>query len=116
MIYIVAIVVVFLVFRKITEPKVEHIDGQRLKELLKEKKSYVFIDVRTSGEFNSNKVKGFKNIPLQSLRNKLDTLNTDDQIVLLCASGSRSMQAARVLSKAGYKNLINVKGGLGRMA
>lgn len=115
MYYVIGLVVLFLVFRKITEPKVEHIDKTRLNELLKEKKGYAFIDVRTSNEFNSNKVKGFKNVPLQGLRGKLDKLSTDDKIVLLCASGTRSMNAARILSKAGYKNLINVKGGLSRL-
>ena len=107
--------VAFLIFRKVTEPKVSHIDQATLEIYLKDKKKYQFIDVRTPNEFNSHKVKGFKNMPLQTLNKHLDKLSKDQAIVLLCATGSRSMNAARVLKKAGYDNLINVKGGLSRM-
>lgn len=115
MIYVIGIIVLWFVYQKITAPKVQMINGDELKELLKSKKGYHFVDVRTSGEFNSNKIKGFKNMPLQSLRKKMDVLPKEEIIVLLCASGHRSMNAARILNKAGYKNLINVKGGLGRI-
>lgn len=116
MYYIIGAIIIWMIFRKLTAPKVTNISGVELNELLKEKKGYHFIDVRTSGEFNSNKVKGFKNIPLQSIGNKLDKLPKEETIVLMCASGSRSMRAARILDKAGYKNLINVRGGISRMA
>lgn len=113
MAYIIGIVVLFIIFRKLTEPKVEHINMDQLNGMLKEKGvKRQYIDVRTSGEFNGHKVKGFKNMPLQTLRNKLDQLSKEEPIVLICASGTRSMSAARVLKKAGYNSLINVKGGL----
>jgi len=115
MIYVVGIIIIWIVYQKLTAPKVEMISKDELQTLMKNKKGYHFIDVRTTSEFNSNKIKGFKNMPLQSLRNKLEILPLEDNIVLLCASGHRSMSAAKVLSKAGYKNLINVKGGLSRM-
>ncbi len=115
MIYVVVAIVIFMVIRKITEPKVTHVDKKALEELLKEKKKYQFVDVRTSDEFNSHKIKGFKNMPLQSLRNNLEKLSKDQPVILMCASGSRSMNAARVLKKAGFENLMNVKGGISRM-
>lgn len=115
MIYIVGLIVLYLVFMKLTEPKVNHIDQTRLNELLKDKKNYRFIDVRTPGEYNSSKIKGFKNIPVQSIQGKLNDFSPNDKVVLLCATGARSMKAARILSKAGIKNLYNVKGGLSRL-
>lgn len=115
MIYAIGIIIIWIVYQKLTAPKVEMISKEELLMFMKNKKGYHFIDVRTSGEFNANKIKGFKNMPLQSLKNKLDLLPIEDNIVLLCASGHRSMNAAKILNKAGYKNLINVKGGLSRM-
>ena len=115
MIYVVVAIVIFIVIRKITEPKVTHLDKQALEELLKDKKKYQFVDVRTSDEFNSHKIKGFKNMPLQSLRSNVEKLSKDQPVVLMCASGSRSMNAARILKKAGFENLMNVKGGISRM-
>lgn len=111
--YVIGAIVLYMIYRKITAPKVEHINMNKVHEMLKEKNvKRQFIDVRTAGEFNSNKIKGFKNMPLPSLKNKLEMISKEEPIVLMCASGSRSMRAARVLSKAGYKNLINVKGGI----
>lgn len=111
--YVLGGIILFIIFRKLTAPKVEHINMTRVHEMLKEKKvKRQFIDVRTPGEFNGNKVKGFKNIPLQGLKGKLDLISKDEPVVLICASGARSMNAARVLNKAGYNQLINVKGGI----
>lgn len=113
MLYIIAAIVLFVLYRKITAPKVEHIDIRQLHVMLKDKKvKRQFIDVRTSEEFNGRKIKGFKNMPLQSIRSKVDELSKEQPVVLMCASGSRSMSAARVLSKAGFENLINVRGGI----
>lgn len=106
-------VVIYMIFRKVTSPKMESISGDALSLYLKDKSvKRQFIDVRTTGEFQSNKIKGFKNIPLQSLRQREKELKKDVPVVLICASGSRSLQAARILSKAGFENLINVKGGM----
>ena len=111
--YVIGAIAIFMIYRKITAPKVEHVSVEEVHNMMKDKSvKRHFVDVRTSGEFNSHKIKGFKNIPLQSLRNKLDVLDPEKPVVLMCASGSRSMSAARVLSKAGYKKLINVRGGI----
>lgn len=113
MLYIIAGILVYLIIRKVTAPKVENINSKELKELLSDKSvKRQFVDVRTEGEFSSNKIKGFKNIPLQSIKNRVSELNKDLPIVLICASGSRSMGAARVLSKAGFTDLVNVRGGM----
>lgn len=112
MIYVVGIIVLFILYRKFTAPPVEHVTVSDVHKMLKEKKIKQYLDVRTAEEFNSHKIKGFKNVPLQSLRNKLDQFKKDEAIVVMCASGSRSMSAARVLHKAGYEKIINVKGGI----
>lgn len=110
---LIGLFVLFFIFRKVTEPKMEKITVDEIPEFMKLHKDYKYIDVRTSGEFNQKKIKGFKNIPLQSLRNKLDHFSSDDTIVLICASGARAMNAARMLSKSGYTNLVFIKGGIG---
>ena len=63
-------------------------------------------------EFNSRKVKGFKNIPLDQLHKRMKEIDADMPVVLMCASGSRSMKAAKILNKNGYKIIVNVKGGI----
>ena len=110
---ITAAYLVLIIFQKITAPKVMTVKGNQLDDMVKEKSiKRQFVDVRNPNEYNTRKVKGFRNIPLNVLHKRLKELDPDLPIVLMCATGSRSMKAAQILSKAGYKNLINVRGGL----
>jgi phage shock protein E len=69
------------------------------------------IDVRTKGEFEDEAYPGAINIPLNVLMTKLDELGPKDgPIVLYCASGARSAQAARLLKQAGYSDVVNAGG------
>ena len=69
------------------------------------------IDVRTKGEFEDEAYPGAINIPLNVLLTKLDELGPKDgPIVLYCASGARSAQAARLLKQAGYIDVVNAGG------
>jgi len=83
--------------------------------------SITVIDVREDGEVAaSGKAAGALHIPLIRLRDMADprhpdfhkTLNTDGKIAVYCASGARSMSAARTLRQLGYDDVHNI-GGLG---
>ncbi len=90
-----------------------HIYGSDLQSLAKDNsKKRLFIDVRSTEEFRQGSIQGFKNIPLHLLPLKMNDLSKESQIVLLCASGSRSMQAAMYLSQQGYHDIVNVRGGI----
>src|SRR5690625_4538176 len=85
----------------------------RISIMLPEKDIKVqFIDVRTTGEYKSDHVKQFKNLPLQSLKNQINTLDKNKEVVVICRSGSRSMNACRLLKKEGFNHLTNVRGGM----
>lgn len=69
------------------------------------------IDVRSPGEFADEAYPGAVNIPLNLLPGRLDELGPKDgPIVLYCASGARSAQAARLLKEAGYAAVVNAGG------
>lgn len=104
----------FFIARILPAKGVNSIDTTELKTILKDKNKQ-FIDVRSPGEFASRKVKPFKNIPLQQIRSQVDTIDRSKEIILICQSGMRSMQAARVLKKSGFEKITNVKGGIGMM-
>ena len=64
----------------------------------------VIIDVRTPGEFQGGHVAGSKNIPLQSIQNRVSEIKKIGKpIVLCCASGNRSGQAANFLKSQGVE-------------
>jgi phage shock protein E len=69
------------------------------------------IDVRTKDEFEDGAYPGAVNIPLAILPAKLGELGQKDgAIVVYCASGARSAQAARFLSQSGFANVVNAGG------
>jgi len=73
------------------------------------------VDVRTPDEFADGAYPGAVNIPLASLASRAGELGPKDgPIVLYCASGARSAQAARLLKQAGFTNVVNA-GGLSDM-
>ncbi len=68
------------------------------------------IDVRERWEYEEAHVPGAKNIPLGELVERLDDL--EEPLVLVCASGNRSGQAAHYLTEHGIlKNVANLMGG-----
>ena len=66
------------------------------------------IDVRTPSEYQSDHYKGAKNIPLQELQSRLSELGDKNMpIVVYCASGLRSAMALKILTKAGFTDVMN---------
>lgn len=64
----------------------------------------VIIDVRTPAEFQGGHVAGSKNIPLQTIGNRVDEIKKINKpIVLCCASGNRSGQATDFLKSKGVE-------------
>ena len=60
------------------------------------------VDVRTRAEFMGGNVAGSINIPLQEVANRIEEFKKmSHPIVLCCASGNRSGQAARFLQSKG---------------
>ncbi len=76
----------------------------------------LLIDVRTPQEYNgpAGHIKNTKLIPLGELLNNTDDIQKykNDEIVSICHSGSRSMMAAQILARAGFKDVRNLTGGM----
>ena len=66
------------------------------------------IDVRTVGEFYGGSAPGAINIPLSEIQQRLDEIKAiQTPIILCCASGNRSGQAAAWLQSQGVENCTN---------
>jgi NADPH-dependent 2,4-dienoyl-CoA reductase/sulfur reductase-like enzyme/rhodanese-related sulfurtransferase len=68
------------------------------------------LDVREPGEFKMGHLEGAVNIPLNSLRIRMNELPRDREILTYCAVGQRSYYAARALRLHGF-NARNISGG-----
>ena len=67
----------------------------------------VFVDVRSAAEFASGNAPGTINIPLPDLGSRLAELPKDRDVVLCCASGSRSGMAKMMLRTKGLAKVHN---------
>ncbi len=67
----------------------------------------ILLDVRSASEFTTNGLPGAVNIPLAELAARMSELDKSKDIVVYCASGSRSGQANTQLCTAGY-NVFNL--------
>ena len=70
------------------------------------------LDVRTQGEFDSGHINGSICIPVDTLQGRLGELNLQSGILVYCAAGTRSAQAAKILADNGFQNVYNMLGGL----
>ncbi|EEX71864.1 DsrE/DsrF/DrsH-like family protein [Alloprevotella tannerae] len=71
----------------------------------------LLLDVRTPSEYELGTIQGAINIPLEKLRERLNELPKDKDIVVFCAVGLRGYLAIRILQGHGFKNVCNLSGG-----
>jgi rhodanese-related sulfurtransferase len=64
----------------------------------------IIVDVRSSGEYAGGHVKGSKNIPLDKISGKIETIKKwGKPVITCCASGMRSGTAASILKNNGVE-------------
>jgi rhodanese-related sulfurtransferase len=87
---------------------------QQLKERIDNGDLINLIDVREPAEYAEANMSG-KLIPLGQIANaQIDDLDDlrDEEIIIHCRSGMRSMQACMILEQLGFTNTVNVQGGI----
>ncbi len=77
-------------------------------------KGALILDVRTVEEFTNGHIVDARHIELEKLTEQADTLKKyrEKPVVLVCESGVRSAQAAKLLKSLGFMQVVNLKGGL----
>ena len=96
---------------KNSDNQFDSVDSISAKDLNKIIGSISLIDVRKNGERNNGYLNESVNIPLDDF--KVDILEIDkmDKHFIHCAGGYRSMIAASLLKRNGFKSIIDVSGG-----
>lgn len=70
------------------------------------------VDVREQQEFDAEHVPGALHIPLNEVEVRMDELNKDETIYLICQTGRRSGIASIQLAENGFDNVLNVVPGM----
>ncbi len=87
-----------------------------LAQRLEEGRRLRLIDVREPHELQISKIDGAELIPLGSLAAEMHKLDSAEEIVLFCKTGSRSGRALELLAGAGFRKLKNLHGGINAWA
>jgi adenylyltransferase/sulfurtransferase len=74
------------------------------------------LDVREPHELQISALPDAVNIPLGQLAGRLSELDSAQEMVIFCKSGSRSARALELLVSAGFKKVKNLKGGINAWA
>ncbi|MDE0129924.1 MAG: rhodanese-like domain-containing protein [Gammaproteobacteria bacterium] len=88
------------------------ITPEQLGERLNSGKQPILIDVREPMEFKQGHIAGARNVPLTALSDVVADYDPNDEIVFVCQSGMRSLQAASFWNSLGYRKAMNLEGGM----
>jgi rhodanese-related sulfurtransferase len=81
-------------------------------DYIKTTKDVMIIDVRNREEYQRAHIKRAKNIPLDQVEKRKETLPTNKPILVYCQNGGRSVRAIRMLEVAGFTQLFHMDEGL----
>ena len=86
----------------------------QVKKKLEDDKDFVLLDVRSPVEWQAERIESRQTrlLPLPELRQRLDELPRDREIVVLCRTSIRAYQAQRILDGAGFPDVKFVDGSL----
>lgn len=84
------------------------IDSNKAMDLIEN--DAVVIDVRSSDEYNAGHIEDSINIPVDNITSV--DYDKETVIIIYCATGVRSANAAKELINLGYTNVYNLDGGL----
>jgi len=76
------------------------ISTQELRQLRSRQAGTQLVDVRTASEYATGHVPGAMNVPLEQIEGRLDDIQKDSPVVLICQGGARAHMAAAFLKSS----------------
>jgi rhodanese-related sulfurtransferase/TusA-related sulfurtransferase len=86
--------------------------NEELVQKLETNENIVVLDVREAAEYVFNHIPNAVSIPLGELENRLNELNREGEIFVVCRTGNRSDFAAQKLAENGFNKVFNVIPGM----
>ena len=99
-----------------TRTSLPEISPQELKQKLDENDLVFLLDVREQSEFDIVHLEEAQLIPLNTLPHHIDSLPSDQEIVVYCHHGQRSLYATAYLHQNGFTEAKNLIGGIDQWA
>ena len=94
------------------QTEIPEISPQELKQKLEENETVLLLDVREPSEYDIVHLEDARLIPLNTLPHHVDSLPSDQEIVVYCHHGTRSLYATAYLQQNGFSDAKNLIGGI----
>jgi rhodanese-related sulfurtransferase len=91
---------------------VTQIDPAGLKAMMDARQEFCLLDVREPWEVAQASLPGSQHIPLNEIPSRLEELDADAEIIVMCKVGARSQRAAEFLAARGFGRVHNLRGGI----
>ena len=92
---------------------IKEIDAPQLAEWYESKaEGFRVIDVREMNEINGGTVPGADPMPMATVPVRINELEKDKDLVVVCRSGARSAQVCMYLQQQGFERVHNLRGGM----
>lgn len=105
--------------RKASDPSLKEerkylhvIKNEELLKKLDSDEAFVLLDVREPAEYAFGHLPGACSIPYGELEERINELPKESPIYVICHTGHRSDMAAQLLTKHGFKHVVNVEPGM----
>jgi rhodanese-related sulfurtransferase len=94
--------------------KATNISAQEFIPLLEkvENGECVLLDVRNPEEYRHERIEGSRNVPLDTLKVDLDSMDRDTPLLIYCKLGKRCVKAVDQLNEMGFHDIRILDGGI----
>jgi uncharacterized repeat protein (TIGR01451 family) len=85
----------------------------KAKRMIEANPNIILLDVRTQDDFLARgHINGARCVPLSELKERIDELDKDKEVIVYCNSGMKSKPACEILAENGFENVYNMFGGI----
>lgn len=105
-----------VVVNDVCETAFTNIDNDELRAFFSVYPDYQYMDVRTMQEYDTWHIREFDiqidYYQIENNMNLLSTLDKDTPVVIMCNSGNRSVEMAKILFEEGFTTIYNLEDGI----
>ncbi|MFB4212703.1 sulfurtransferase TusA family protein [Shouchella sp. JSM 1781072] len=88
------------------------VNNEGLQTAIQNNEPMTILDVREKNEYEEFHIPGAQSMPLGELEKRIQEVDKEKTIYVVCRTGNRSELAAHTLLKNGYKHVVNVIPGM----
>ena len=80
--------------------------------LKKRGETFALLDVREPREVEKSRIEGSKHIPMGEIPTRVQELDPDEHIIVVCHHGMRSLSVTNWLRQQGFEKVQSMRGGI----